>query len=36
MAILEIDFEYLTYLAMVKIICAAFVIWGRIFMRRVN
>ena len=36
MEVLEIDFEYLMYLAMMKIICAASVIWGSIFMRRVN
>lgn len=34
MNILEIAFECLVYRAMEKIICAAFVIWGRIFMRR--
>lgn len=34
MQILEIAFECLVYQAMEKIICAAFVNWGRIFMRR--
>lgn len=33
MKMLEIAFEYLMYLAMVKIICVAFGAWGRIFMR---
>lgn len=36
MKVLEIDSECLMYLAVVKIVCAAFLIWGRIFMRRVN
>lgn len=36
MKILEIAFECFKYVAKVKIICAAFVIQGRIFIRRVD